>query len=111
MVKNFANYTGKIMVSSPVTCMHSFEQWISLYGSAPASNIAMHSHLMVVCYFLCCLTSDVRGLADLLAAILQRVGDDIDPNYLPQILVYLKIIICHVHLVQFLISPYLEILS
>ncbi|KAF5460072.1 hypothetical protein F2P56_019969 [Juglans regia] len=31
-------------------------------------------------------TCDVQGLADLIAAILQRVGDDIDPNHLPQIL-------------------------
>ncbi len=33
----------------------------------------------------CCLTSEIQSLRDLIAAILQRVGDDIDPNNLPQI--------------------------
>jgi hypothetical protein len=42
-------------------------------------------------------------MTDLLAGILQRVGDDIDRNNLPQILVYLKIIMFHQHSVGLLI--------
>ncbi|KAK9278170.1 hypothetical protein L1049_027730 [Liquidambar formosana] len=37
---------------------------------------------------------DTRSLTDLVTSILQRVGDDIDRNNLPQILVYLKVIEC-----------------
>lgn len=36
------------------------------------------------------LSSDTRNLTELIAAILQRVGDDIDRNNLPQILVFVK---------------------
>lgn len=35
------------------------------------------------------LIPDTRSLTDIITAILQRVGDDIDPNKLPQILVSL----------------------
>ena len=49
------------------------------------------------------MTSDAQSLTDLLAAILQRVGDDIDPSNLPHILVYVKIIIYHLHSVGFFI--------
>lgn len=36
-----------------------------------------------------CLSSDTRSMTDVITAILQRVGDDIDPIKLPQILVSL----------------------
>lgn len=65
----------------------------------------MHLYLVVDWVLSCCLTSETHSLADLIAAIIQRVGDDIDPRKLPQILVYFKIIIFHFHLVGFFIAP------
>lgn len=45
--------------------------------------------------------SDTRSLADLLTSIIQRVGDDIDRNNLPQILVCLQFSVLYNHWAAF----------
>lgn len=42
---------------------------------------------MIILNLLLLPSSDTRSLTELITAILQRVGDDIDRNHLPQILV------------------------